>query len=677
MRELYIVLLAALAVFAMGTVDCNANVYNGDWQIETAGSESLSSAALVAHWKLDESSGTIAYDTAGENDGVLFAALPAWMPLGGRVGGALQLDGVDDYIDCGNGAALNITGQITLAVWVKTNDAANGDHNPYLTKGNRGYAIKHHEGNKIEFFIYDGYWKTVWYYLDSSFNGVWHHLAGTYDGFELKLYIDGQLQATTPHVGSIAASSYNVNIGRNAEEPSRFYDGIIDDVRIYSSALQASEVKDLYESAFSCYYVDADVPAGGDGSSWMNALNRLQDALVRASAGNEILVAQGIYKPIQYVPPPPPPPTGYSDYQQALETTESRQASFQLINGVIIKGGYAGFGEPDPDARDIEAYETILSGDIAGDDGPNFANNSENSYHVVTGNGTDSSAVLDGFTITAGNANEDYPSQYAGGGGMYNYLGNPMVTNCTFIGNRAGYGGGMGNQTSNPVVTNCCFTGNSASADGGAMFNFSGSPRITNCTFTGNSADNNGGGIANFETYPFVINCILWGDTPDEIFEIGSSLILTFSDVQGGIGQSWFGIGCIDADPCFVDANNPDPNLQNLRLNHTSPCIDAGNNNAPYLAATDLDGHPRIIDGDCDQTTVVDMGAYEFNYAYMGDLDYNCTVDFFDFSIFGRAWMTKQSDPDWDWACDMSYPSDTYIDWRDLAILCENWLITP
>ena len=251
MREFCIILLAAIAVLTMGTLDCSAAVYNGDWQIQTAPSESLNNAALVAHWKLDESTGTIAYDTAAENDGVLVTTMPAWMPLDGRVGGALQLDGIDDYIDCGNSAALNITGQITLAVWVKTNDAANGDHNPYLTKGNRSYAIKHHEGNKIEFFIYDGYWKTVWYYLDSSFNGVWHHLVGTYDGLELKLYVDAQLQAITPHVGSIAGSSYNVNIGRNAEVSERFYDGIIDDVRIYTSALQASDVKDLYKSLTS------------------------------------------------------------------------------------------------------------------------------------------------------------------------------------------------------------------------------------------------------------------------------------------------------------------------------------------------------------------------------------------------------------------------------------------
>ncbi|MHC4346802.1 MAG: hypothetical protein ACYSUP_19210, partial [Planctomycetota bacterium] len=87
-------------------------------------------------------------------------------------------------------------------------------------------------------------------------------------------------------------------------------------------------------------------------------------------------------------PPSQPPPL-------------DRTATFQLKNGVLIKGGYAGFGEPDPNSRDIEVYETILSGDI-GFVGYNF----DNSFHIVTSSYTDSTAVLDGFIITAGNANE-------------------------------------------------------------------------------------------------------------------------------------------------------------------------------------------------------------------------------------------------------------------------------
>jgi len=91
--------------------------------------------------------------------------------------------------------------------------------------------------------------------------------------------------------------------------------------------------------------------------------------------------------------------------------SRSRYATFQLINSVSIKGGYAGFGEPDPNARDIELYETILSGDLDGNDvdvnNPsdllNEQSRFENSYSVLTN--TNANPILEGFLVTAGNAN--------------------------------------------------------------------------------------------------------------------------------------------------------------------------------------------------------------------------------------------------------------------------------
>ena len=87
-----------------------------------------------------------------------------------------------------------------------------------------------------------------------------------------------------------------------------------------------------------------------------------------------------------------------------------------------------------------------------------------------------------------------------------------------------------------------------------------------------------------------------------------------------------------------------------------------------------MDGHPRIIDGDCNDTEVVDMGAYEFNYAYMGDFNYNCEVDFADFSIIALAWLTEPGDHNWDPHYNIGVPADSLIDWRDAVILCYNWL---
>ena len=164
-----------------------------------------------------------------------------------------------------------------------------------------------------------------------------------------------------------------------------------------------------------------------DCSSWANACS-LQTALTDSGSGDQIWVAAGMYKP-----------------------GAARTDTFQLKNGVAVYGGFAGT-ETLLTERNPAANVAILSGDLNGDDS-GFTNNGENSYHVVTGSGTDNTAVLDGFTITGGNANGSFPND--NGGGMYNNTGSPTLFNVTFSGNSAIYGGGgMYNYTSSPTLTN-------------------------------------------------------------------------------------------------------------------------------------------------------------------------------------------------------------------------------
>ncbi len=330
-------------------------------------------------------------------------------------------------------------------------------------------------------------------------------------------------------------------------------------------------------------YVDADASTGGDGQTWGTAYKYLQDALYKPpSGGDQIWVTAGSYKPDQ----------------DGGQTPGDRTTTFQLINGVAIYGGFAG-GETSLDERDWQTNETILSGDIntPGD-------NSDNSYHVVTGSGTNATAILNGFTITAGNA--DHPQEPArNGGGMYNNSGSPTVSKCRFSRNSAKYGGGMLNLLgSSPTVTNCTFSGNSATNQGGGMYNylsssptvmnctFSGNeaqygggmyngqysdpkvtncafsenlanyqwgggmlntnysdPNVTNCTFTGNKAISKGGGMYNFiNCAPTVTNCIFWGDTaPDgnEIALVNSSTInVNYCDIRGSQTDVYVQSGC-------------------------------------------------------------------------------------------------------------------------------------
>ena len=253
----------------------------------------------------------------------------------------------------------------------------------------------------------------------------------------------------------------------------------------------------LFLMAVSCtaatgkvIYVDDDAPIDGGGSSWADAFCCLQNALADANASDEIHVARGIYKPDLRIEKAGRTGTW-------LTASGDRMDSFQLLSDVTIKGGYAGIGEAEPDARDINLYETILSGDLSANDGNNpddpvsETSRAENSYQVVTGSGTEETAVLDGFTITGGNA-DVFTNR--NGGGMLNEYGSPQIINCTFTQNSAQYyGGGIYNYYSSPTLVNCTFTQNSSGTEGGGIYNYQNDLNLTNCTFEGNSAHRGGG----------------------------------------------------------------------------------------------------------------------------------------------------------------------------------------
>ncbi|MHC4477338.1 MAG: right-handed parallel beta-helix repeat-containing protein [Planctomycetota bacterium] len=229
--------------------------------------------------------------------------------------------------------------------------------------------------------------------------------------------------------------------------------------------------RDIYGATVPQHlYVDASASGSNDGSTWADAYNYLQDALAVTSSGDSIFVAAGTYKPDQ----------------GPNQTIGDRSATFTIVNEVAICGGFAGC-ETSFDQRDCQTNETILSGDI------NMpGENSDNSYHVVTGSMTNAKTILDGFTIRAGNANGSYPDDL--GGGMLNNSGGPTITNCTFSANLANNsGGGMYGNSGSPTLSNCTFSGNSA-RDGAGLHLSNGS--VTNCTIVDNTASAQGGGIS-------------------------------------------------------------------------------------------------------------------------------------------------------------------------------------
>jgi parallel beta-helix repeat protein len=243
-------------------------------------------------------------------------------------------------------------------------------------------------------------------------------------------------------------------------------------------------------------YVDADATGTNNGSSWADAYTTLQPSLDAAVAGQQIWVAAGTYKP-----------TDGAD----------RTISFQMKNEVAIYGGFdPSVGDDTSEERDWEANVTILSGDIgtAGD-------STDNVYHVFyhpAGTALDITAILDGFTITGGNANGDPLTDDSWGGGMLNDGSSPTLANVTFRGNSAvGSGGGMYNTNSSaPTLDGCTFADNAAVGSGGGMHNSNASsPALTNCTFANNAAGTEGGGIHNDGSSPTLTGCTLSGNSAD------------------------------------------------------------------------------------------------------------------------------------------------------------------
>ncbi|MCL4561956.1 MAG: hypothetical protein M1281_15275 [Chloroflexi bacterium] len=504
----------------------------------------------------------------------------------------------------------------------------------------------------------------------------------------------------------LLSSSPVINKGNQAAEGLSGITADLDgSLRLVGSAVDMGAYE--AQAASGVTYVDTDASGPNhDGKSWNTAFINLQAALSAAQGNNQIWVAEGIYYPGWIGNP---------------------WSTFQLKSGVALYGGFTGTETNLAQRRWVE-HRTVLSGDLdwndLGDPSVTISDTKQiagiNSFHVVTASGTDASAILDGFTITAGSASGVGDAQ--NGGGMYSMDGSPTLSNLTFAGNLAlnlggglfsvngsrnlynvkfmynsarwgggmciyggsailamvafddneavenggglfeqqvtglslthvrflrnsagisgggmlnmdaggvtltnveflsniatndsgpTWGGGMYNQDSSPSLTNVVFFDNSAIV-GGGLYNDSSSPVLTNVTISGNLCPGGaGGGVTDTNSsHPRLVNSIMWGNQAGFYDNDTSRLDATYSDIEFEMeGYIYPGVGNINKDPLFVDAPGG-----NLRLQSTSPAIDAGSDAAEGLSgiSTDLDGYPRFWDFPGRGSALVDMGAYEF-----------------------------------------------------------------
>lgn len=300
-----------------------------------------------------------------------------------------------------------------------------------------------------------------------------------------------------------------------------------------------------------------------DGHGWNNAFATLQDAMDAANTSGgdtyEIWMAAGTYVPTKT--------------NSSTTPSNVRTRTFQLKNGVTVLGGFPedaveGVGVPD---RDPYVHHTILSGDLNGDDDPNDpnVNRSDNAYHVFYHPAElqlDHTAVLDGVTLTGGNANHtgtgintsgaamfnvgsspilrhvniygnaasnlgggilnsdgSHPTlQYVSinanaagnyGGGLYNMRdSHPTINLVRIFDNRSAEAGGMGSFNSSPTISNTEIFNNSATLYGGGMQNLGGAPTLSNVRILNNTAGESGGGIENYVSNPELTNVAIAGN---------------------------------------------------------------------------------------------------------------------------------------------------------------------
>jgi regulation of enolase protein 1 (concanavalin A-like superfamily) len=222
------------------------------------GVTSVAPAKLVAHWKLDDGSGTTAIDSSGNGFNGTLIGGPTWVT--GTDGGALQFDGLNDYVDFGNPATWPAgKSPRTLCGWGKANSVSAG----YRWMAAYGSPVTSQAmfiGMNGSTLVVGGYGGDDVTVANTWRAGEWQHLAVTYDGTTAKAYLNGlEIGSMTKNWNLVLSRAH---IGRQVNDYAEFWNGAVDDVRLYDHALKAAEVKALIPPKLK-----ARNPSPADGAS--------------------------------------------------------------------------------------------------------------------------------------------------------------------------------------------------------------------------------------------------------------------------------------------------------------------------------------------------------------------------------------------------------------------------
>ncbi|MFZ4562079.1 MAG: LruC domain-containing protein [Bacteroidales bacterium] len=194
---------------------------------------------LVSAWHFNENTGTAASDAKGLNNGIVSGA--EWVP--GINNSALDFDGTGGHVQVPYSASINnTTNQISLSCWFKMNLV--GDNGAFVFNRVK-YMLRLDPQGRVSFSIYNPtFTSLVMDYIDRILDTDWHHAVATYDGAEMKIFIDGVQKKSLATTGNLQTSTSDLYIGN--QSTLNFFPGILDEVLLYSRPLTQDDILSIF-----------------------------------------------------------------------------------------------------------------------------------------------------------------------------------------------------------------------------------------------------------------------------------------------------------------------------------------------------------------------------------------------------------------------------------------------
>jgi len=246
------------------------------WSFGTISQMTIGDPTLIGCWTFDEGEGTLAMDSSGHGNHGEFQGDPQWVL--GQTDGALEFDGAGDFLNCGSGSSLAISGAVTMTAWIQVH-ALNLDHKIGGNQdgANGGYKMTVFSNNKVEFEIRDASnASTLNRGVEGGMTletGTWYHVAGVYsqEGGYIRTYVNGELDRQLQTMNELCASSGNFYIGCEPFNTSSYnFTGVMDDLRLYSRALTPDEIRQTMRSDLDMAWDPQ--PVGGSTVDIMKAM---------------------------------------------------------------------------------------------------------------------------------------------------------------------------------------------------------------------------------------------------------------------------------------------------------------------------------------------------------------------------------------------------------------------